>query len=392
MDFEERDLVKFHLTFKEEIEIDIKGRTSDLGFRRIVRPNEWADPDIESYYKDNTYLAFRKAQNGSVGEMKIEILSDTGVVEDPTSSIISQMGIPPDKISEKVTTNESVNFSVVRPVSNIDPEKIDWGQAMKSEIEWLMDQDVLTGISEEDIVEIMDSCRPDRMGVNGRIGYFKPYHYQPNGQGWIPYFMSDGPFLFETFDHVNLHDLEDFPVIPEESEDPFNMRIIFILIAAVMILLIIFSVYGRIKTELLLQNEIRRRIFNEIRKEPGIHFREIIRRLELNIGTLSHHLNILEKKRYIRSIQDGNYRRFYLYNEKVEFKIYLTSLQIMIMNLVNREPGISQSNISREVGKNRVVINYNVHLLKDIGFLHMEKNGRESSLFLTYNGIDFLES
>lgn len=61
-----------------------------------------------------------------------------------------------------------------------------------------------------------------------------------------------------------------------------------------------------------LELEIRREIFDLISKFPGLHFREILRRLETSSGNLNYQLNYLVKHNILVAIQDGNLKRYYI--------------------------------------------------------------------------------
>ena len=127
----------------------------------------------------------------------------------------------------------------------------------------------------------------------------------------------------------------------------------------------------------------RKLIFEVVKTKPGVHFMALSEQLGLVIGVLSHHLNVLEKNNLIKSLQDGKYRRFYLYDEKIEYKLILTSIQQSILFIVTHDPGITQSRISEKMGKNKMVINYHIRILRDVGLLAIEKNGRETNCFPT---------
>lgn len=149
-------------------------------------------------------------------------------------------------------------------------------------------------------------------------------------------------------------------------------------------------VYGRIKRKKLLDNLRRKKIFELVNNKPGVYFMDISKELGLSQGVLSHHLNMLEKFEFVRSMQDGKYRRFYPFDHKVEFNLNLTNIQQMILYIVKEEPGISQTKISESVGKNKVVVNYHVKILRDIGFLDIERDGRLTHCFITGTAADFI--
>jgi predicted transcriptional regulator len=152
--------------------------------------------------------------------------------------------------------------------------------------------------------------------------------------------------------------------------------------------LLSFSFFSRLKEKSILDNLNRRSIFEAIRTNSGIHFMALSEEVGLAKGVLAHHLNVLEKNEYIKSLQDSKYRRFYLFSEKIEYKLALTSIQQAIIYTVKQDPGISQSGISTRMGKSKMVINYHIKILRDVGLLSLERNGRETNCFLTSAAMD----
>ena len=57
--------------------------------------------------------------------------------------------------------------------------------------------------------------------------------------------------------------------------------------------------------------ETRREIFELISEVPGLHFRELLRRLDISSGNLNYQLSYLTKHDLVVSITDGNLKRFY---------------------------------------------------------------------------------
>ena len=56
----------------------------------------------------------------------------------------------------------------------------------------------------------------------------------------------------------------------------------------------------------------RREIYDFISKNPGLHMRDISRKLNIPFSTLKYHLNYLEKKKLIISKTDGKYCRYFI--------------------------------------------------------------------------------
>lgn len=171
--------------------------------------------------------------------------------------------------------------------------------------------------------------------------------------------------------------------IPMDHPAPVGMPSWLVSMPVVFSLILGVFLFSRIKRQKILRNLARGRIFEHIKKNPGIHFRAIQKDLKLNLGSVSHHLNILEREEQIKSYQDGVYRRFALAGTRPPLKIMLSNLQESILNVVKDNPGISQSNISKKVGKSRFVVNYHVKILGDVGMLLVEREGRKSQCYVT---------
>jgi predicted transcriptional regulator len=60
-----------------------------------------------------------------------------------------------------------------------------------------------------------------------------------------------------------------------------------------------------------LELETRRDIYEFIGRFPGLHMREIQRKLDIPIALVEYHLNILEKAEVVSTITEGGYKRYY---------------------------------------------------------------------------------
>ena len=136
--------------------------------------------------------------------------------------------------------------------------------------------------------------------------------------------------------------------------------------------------YTKIQRYRLLEQEKREMIYNHIQEHPGEHFRAIQRALGMEVGVLSHHINKLEKGNYIRSRQDGMYRRFYPMNSKIDLKLILSDVEKRILSWVKKHPGTSQRDIADNLKISRKVVNYHLKILNDGGFVRIVKDGRKT--------------
>jgi DNA-binding transcriptional ArsR family regulator len=141
----------------------------------------------------------------------------------------------------------------------------------------------------------------------------------------------------------------------------------------------------------LLELKTRKQIYDFIHKYPGIHLREIIRKLDLSEGTIRYHLKYLEKNEVInKKIEDG-YSRFYATNSVSSVNKKILQLMrkqvprnIMLYLLVSTYA--SQKNLSDELIKTPSTIKF--HLKKLIKMEIIEEATQEKGfVFTTYKNV-----
>ena len=170
------------------------------------------------------------------------------------------------------------------------------------------------------------------------------------------------------------------PDIPPPTTEPTPP---YLLYGAVLAIVGIASMvmYSKIKRANLLKHAVRKRIHEYVKENPGAHYRAILDELDLSMGVLTYHLNRLEKGEYLRSRQDGMYRRFFVTGRRTEVKFFLSEIQESIMTTIRANEGISQSKIAESIGVTRKVVNYHVRILDQAGLIYMEDRGRETACF-----------
>ena len=73
----------------------------------------------------------------------------------------------------------------------------------------------------------------------------------------------------------------------------------------------------------------RDKIYSIIVKNPGLHFREIQRRVDIATGALQYHLDYLKKKNLVKEEKSGKFVRFYTTGEQV--------VDVKLMNLLRQD-------------------------------------------------------
>jgi DNA-binding MarR family transcriptional regulator len=225
---------------------------------------------------------------------------------------------------------------------------------------------------------------PDGDGLNNSQEY--EYDTDPNNPDSDEDGYYDGWEITHGTDPLNKTSPEEPASDSDEDKEEMGtgsicfLGLIFIIVFIVIIILILFF-YTKLKREQLLDHRIRNKLYAYIQQNPGVHYRKIMDDLNLHMGTTTHHLNMLEQQQYIKSAQDGMYRRFYPYGMQPDHKLVLSEVQSKIVDEIKLNPGISQVNIARNLGVARKVVNYHVKILADAGFIYVETVGRESACY-----------
>ncbi|MGA1873180.1 MAG: winged helix-turn-helix transcriptional regulator [Thermoplasmatota archaeon] len=327
---------------------------------------------------------FEEVPNFSIN-VEIEEGEPSGELRGMVLSLLDLFGGLPT-FWEESTRSEFTNLrNKVKVEAGFDPDAVDWGARMRAELVHLRELGIVRYLTDETIDTISGQCERGVMGFMNRLFF----HYE--SATWKQYNSTGFPSpMYEIRGGASIYGEGDLPLrtVPstDDPEPAVNGLLVALIIVGVSLLFLGSVLYQRINRAVKINNARRKLIYERIHQNPGIHFSALMKDLDLKPGVASYHINRLEKAELIKSYQDGMYRRFYLYEEKVEMRIMLSDLQKIIVNTVNEEPGISQVDISRMVGKSKVVINYHVRFLRDLGLLILEREGRETHCFLTPQG------
>jgi predicted transcriptional regulator len=205
---------------------------------------------------------------------------------------------------------------------------------------------------------------------------------------------ADGSLDWDNDGRNNLQEYKD-ETNPFKKDEPkgahdqvaINMPILIVVVIAIIMILIILFLYTKMRRDQLLEHKVRADILDYINLNPGIHYRKILSDLDLQMGVLTHHLNMLERQKYIISLQDSMYRRFYPANVPINNKLILSDVQRNILEKIRNDPGVSQAVVSRELNLAKKVVSYHVKILSDADFVRMEMVGRLSKLYYL-DGLD----
>lgn len=142
----------------------------------------------------------------------------------------------------------------------------------------------------------------------------------------------------------------------------------------------------RLTLDEVLENENRNKVIDLILNEPGIHFNELLRKSELAPGNLVWHLDILETYKVIGKKRIGNFIAYFPYYQKnpisnLDLKLSKSKLTLDILEMIEKEPGIWNSIITKRKKLDHKTIHYHIKKLIDLGLVIVKKEGRKKKIY-----------
>ena len=129
------------------------------------------------------------------------------------------------------------------------------------------------------------------------------------------------------------------------------------------------------------------KVLQFIQENPGSHLRRIMRELEMSMGTIQYHLNLLEKQGKISS-ERQNFHKYYFpiglfgQNERDILKILNqdTAKEILMIILERKEP--TQSEIAETIKISSAAVSWHVKRMKKHGLIKEIQDGKSKRYLL----------
>lgn len=134
-----------------------------------------------------------------------------------------------------------------------------------------------------------------------------------------------------------------------------------------------------------LELENRKRIFECVRNNPGLHFREIQRRTRLSIGVLDYHLDYMVRRGLMTVTKREGFSRYFPGGEIGADKQRILSclrqeIPRGIVLYLLRHPGATHGELLENFTISGGTLSYHVKKLVSKGVVTVERRGRESHL------------
>jgi len=148
-----------------------------------------------------------------------------------------------------------------------------------------------------------------------------------------------------------------------------------------------YSGRSRLTIQEIFDNENRRDIINAILEDPGIHNNELLRKCNIQKGQLQWHLDVLLKYNIIRKKKFGQYTIYFPVMNTIEAidtfsnGLMKSETTAKIFELIQKNPGISSSEISNKIDLARNTVKYHVDKLSESNLILLKKKNRKIELY-----------
>ncbi len=120
--------------------------------------------------------------------------------------------------------------------------------------------------------------------------------------------------------------------------------------------------------------QTRRRLYEIILNNPGLHFREIVRLSGLSAGNVDYHLHYMERKEIIVAVQDGKFKRYYVRgrvdwrDKRIIALLRHENLRGIVLYLI-LNPGATISDLERDFDFSHTTLLKHVKKLQESGLV-----------------------
>lgn len=148
----------------------------------------------------------------------------------------------------------------------------------------------------------------------------------------------------------------------------------------------------------ILSNDNRLKIYDYIKKNPGVGFSLILKETGVNRGTLSYHLKILGLNNKIKVYKNRDYTNYFDNHMKFnddDWRIlqYLKkdSSKKIIENLIEY-PGVSRKDLSDTIGISGPAVTQHMEYLQEDGVIEIEKKGKFNKYYVSARAVRIMQN
>ena len=146
-----------------------------------------------------------------------------------------------------------------------------------------------------------------------------------------------------------------------------------------------------------LNNNIRLRILEYIKQNPGVRFSNIVKETGINRGTTLYHLGVLKHFDMIIKFKSGSYTLYFQNNGMFSSREKIVSLALQeptqrhIIDFLSKNEGATRGEIAKALDLSGSTITWHIAILKKYAIVQIEKDGAKKKHYLNKETLPILE-
>ena len=136
-----------------------------------------------------------------------------------------------------------------------------------------------------------------------------------------------------------------------------------------------------------LQLDVRKKIYNTVKRNPGLHFRELQRRVGIAPGAMQYHVDFLQKKHLLKTEREKKFLRYYLVRQKFEETDLMGLLRQesirKIAVFLMQKKFASTASISESVSLSPSTTSWHLEKLVENGIAEKKRRGKKTFYKIT---------
>jgi len=126
----------------------------------------------------------------------------------------------------------------------------------------------------------------------------------------------------------------------------------------------------------LLELETRRKIYDLVSRNPGLHLSKIAEILKMRISLVEYHLNFLEKHHSIRSVKEAGYARYYIegaigLSDKKILSLLRQEIPLRVVLFLLKNDNSHHKDILKEVDVSASTLSYHLKKMTENGIIYL---------------------
>jgi len=132
-----------------------------------------------------------------------------------------------------------------------------------------------------------------------------------------------------------------------------------------------------------LQLTARRTVYDAIKSNPGLHFRELQRRTGMAVGSLQYHLDVLQRVHLVKATRKGKFLRFFPVigeqtdEEKKTLSLLRNESVRKIVLLLLSKPHANNRQIAAFLELSPSTVSFHLQKLEESALVEKKKKGRK---------------